>query len=186
MRSRAPIARPCPDFGPDSWAPLSSASPSAATVFLRYVGAAGLPQSRQRLPWWPQDCAGPGPLPSALAQPAWRLCRPHAGLWPVLPPRMHWPRPGRCAPGSLPPCPHASFRPLCAPQAQPCAPAWVLLLTRHLTLRALLPPPVRTRACGSRAVAGQHWPAELLGSYLSVNSAQTFKAQSRDLCVFAS
>lgn len=115
-----------PTFGPDSWAPLSSASPSAATVFLRYVGAAGLPQSRQRLPRWPQDCAGPGPLPSA-PRPASVAALPSSrASWPVLPPRMHWPLPGRCAPGSLPHAPMLPSGLSVHLRLSRVPPAWVL------------------------------------------------------------
>ena len=145
---------------------VSSASPSAAAVFLKYIGAASLPQSRQRLLRWPRDSAGPGPLPSAPRQASVAALPSSRASWPFLPPRMrHRACAGLC-PRGLPPRPPCFFQ-VSVHLRLSCVPRLGSLLTRHLTLRALLAPPVRTRACGSRAVAGQHWPAELLGSYLS-------------------
>lgn len=144
---------------------VSSASPSAAAVFLRYVGAAACLRVDSGFSGGLEILQDLAPSPRPLAQPAWRPCLPHR------PPgcSCHRACAGLCPGGLRQAAARASsmlLSGLCAPQAQPCVPRLGSLLTRHLTLRALLAP-VRTRACGSRAVAGQHWPAELLGSYLS-------------------
>ena len=107
---------------------------------------------------WPPPL---GPSPSRRGGPAFL-----AGLLAV-PATAHAPPPcaGLC-PRGLPPRPPCFFQ-VSVHLRLSCVPRLGSLLTRHLTLRALLAPPVRTRACGSRAVAVKHWPAELLGSYLS-------------------
>lgn len=126
LRAEQSSHRPAPRLlGQTAGLLVSSASPSAAAVFLRYVGAAGLPQSRQRLPRWPQDCAGPGPCPRPLAQPAWRLCGPHG------PPGRSCHRacaglPWRCAPGSLPHAPMLPSGLSVHLRLSRVPPAWVL------------------------------------------------------------
>ena len=140
---------------------VSSASPSAAAVFLRYVGAAACLRVDSGFSGGLEILQDLAPSPRPLAQPAWRPCLPCG------PPgrSCHRACAGLC-PRGLPRRPPCFFQ-VSVHLRLSCVPRLGSLLTRHLTLRALLAPPVRTRACGSRAVAGQHWPAELLSSYLS-------------------